>query len=137
MGLKQETAVEIENNLKNASSTFYIGKSFEHLLDFSTPEIGSETFNRITDDHNHYYGYWYSSLYLKEIINQWKNAGFDISNRPSILATLYNIGFKNSHPSANPLSGGAIINIDGQSYSFGSLAQQFYDSDELLEYFLR
>jgi hypothetical protein len=73
----------------------------------------------------------YAGLFIKQIITQWKNAGFDISHSPEIISTIYNLGFSKSIPNANPQSGGAQITIDGINYSFGSLGAQFYNSDEL------
>ena len=134
MGIKQDTAITIERNLKLASSSFYIGKQYENILDFKSNDRDAERFARITDDKDHYYGYLYAALYLKEIINQWKTAGYDISERPEILGTLYNIGFDHSHPNADPQSGGALIQVNDQSYSFGTLAKSFYDSEELPEF---
>jgi len=137
MGTKEETAIEIENNLKNRSSTYYLGSTYEHMLDFKTADIKQERFTRMTDQHDHYYSYLYAGLYLKQIMTQWKSAGFDISGRSDILATLYNIGFNGSRPKANPQSGGAEIKIGDHVYSFGSLAREFYDSNELVEEFPR
>ena len=131
MGLKEDTAKQIEQNLKDSSSPFYLGLSYEHLLDFKTADHNTERFERIIDEHNHYYDYLYVATYLKEITTQWKNAGYDISNRPEILSTLYNIGFIHSVPNPNPSVGGAEIDVGGSTYSFGSLAYQFYYSDEL------
>ena len=65
-------------------------------------------------------------------MTQWRKAGFDISQRPEIIATIYNIGFGNSHPNANPSAGGAEITLDGVTYTFGGLAHDFYYSDELI-----
>lgn len=137
MGIKEETATQIEENLKNKTSPYYLGEEYEHLLDFKTEDIKQERFERMTDSHNHYYSYLYAGLYLKEIETQWKNAGFDVSNRPDVLATLYNIGFNGSKPNANPKSGGAEIKISDRLYSFGSLSAEFYNSSELLDEFPR
>jgi hypothetical protein len=139
LGLKQETLIQIENNLKNSSSTFYLGKEYENILDFSTSttDINTERFNRVTENHNQYYTYLYASLFIKQIEKQWSDAGFDISNRPEILATLYNIGFSHSKPNSDPQVGGAQIKIGDEKYSFGRLAYEFYYSDELLEEFPR
>lgn len=145
MGLKDDTAREIERRLKDPSSSSYLGKAYEHLLDFK-PSVNSslaentkhedqERFLRIVDEHDHYYSYLYTAIYLKEIMQEWSRAGFDISNRPEILATLFNIGFANSKPNANPRVGGSEIDIDGVTYSFGGLAGLFYNSDELIELF--
>ena len=81
MGIKQDTAIAVENNLKDPSSPYYPGPTYSRLLDFQTDNHDQERFTRITDEHDHYYGYLYTALYLKEIITQWKKAGFDISNR--------------------------------------------------------
>jgi hypothetical protein len=137
MGLKQETAQQIETNLKDATSTYYLGPQYEHLLDFSTNDPDTERFNRLTDQHDHYYSYLYAALFLKQIEHQWSAAGFDISNRPEILSTLFNIGFEHSTPNANPQVGGAEIDINGQAYSFGGLAYDFYQSSELIDQFPR
>ncbi len=137
LGLKQDTLVEIENNLKATSSLYYLGADYERALDFTTTKPDEERFIRVTDEHNHYYTYLYAALFLKQINKQWKEAGFDISDKPEILATLYNIGFTHSLPKANPQVGGAEIEIAGTKYSFGQLAYEFYYSSELLDVFPR
>ena len=147
MGMKPDTAIEVENNLKDPTSPYYPGPQYEHLLDFpdtasstasstdASSTIAEERFTRMTDQHNHYYNYLYAALYMKEVETQWENAGFPISNRPEIVATLYNIGFAHSIPNANPQVGGAAIVINGVTYSFGGLAEQFYNSDLLTDVF--
>jgi len=137
MGIKQDTAIAVEQHLVTSTSTWYLGKTYEHVLDFKTPDHDTERFDRLTDQHNHFYSYLYTGIYLKQIMSQWKNAGFDISARPEILSTLYNIGFSHSQPNANPSSGGAAIDVGGTTYSFGELAAQFYYSDELTSEFPR
>jgi hypothetical protein len=139
MGLKQETLIKIENNLKDSKSPFYLGKENENLLDFSAnnKNIDETRFNRITDEHNNYYSYLYTAIFIEQLEKQWENAGFDISERPEIIATLYNIGFEHSVPNANPQVGGAEIDIANQKYSFGGLAYEFYNSNELLDIFPR
>jgi hypothetical protein len=92
-------------------------------------------FTRLTDQHNHYYNYLYAGLMMKEIETQWQNAGFPIANNVGVVATLYNIGFENSVPKADPNVGGAAIVINGVTYSFGGLAQQFYSSNLLTSLF--
>ncbi len=137
MGIKQDTARKIEENLKDTNSVWYLGKKFENVLDFTTSDPDSERFERMTDDKNRYYSYLYGAIFIKQIEKQWDNAGFPISNQPGIIATIYNIGFNNSKPHNNPLLGGAEIEIDKTTYSFGGLAQSFYESDELNEEFPR
>jgi hypothetical protein len=135
MGIKKDTAIEIENNLKNRNSLFYLGENYQNILDFATKNIGEERFERLVNEKEHYYSYFYTAVYIKEIIAQWKNSGFDISKRPEIIATLFNIGFKNSRPNSTPHSGGSEIKIDNKIYSFGTLAGEFFYSDELIELF--
>lgn len=135
MGLKDDTAREIERRLADKSSPSYLGAPYEHLLDFKTSDHDQERFLRIVDENDHYYSYLYVALYIKETEQEWTKAGFNISKRPDVLATLYNIGFVHSKPKANPYVGGAEIDINGTVYSFGRLAGLFYDSDEMIELF--
>ncbi len=135
-GIKEETAKQIEENLRNPSSPYYIGKQYEHVLDFQNQDDATnERITRITDSRNHYYAYLYTALFIKQVETQWKSSGFDISDRPEILATLFNIGFAHSIPNANPQIGGAPITIDGREYTFGSIGYDFYYSGELQEQF--
>lgn len=137
LGLKQDTLIQIEKNLKDSSSPYYLGQTHENTLNFatSTENQASERFIKVTDEHNHYYTYLYAALFIKQIEKQWFSAGFDISNKPEILATLYNIGFVHSMPKADPQVGGAEIQISNTTYSFGRLAYEFYYSDELTDIF--
>jgi hypothetical protein len=137
VGIKRETAIAIENNLKDTTSPYYLGKEYEHLLDFKTVDTEQERFDRLTDQHNRYYSYLYTAVLIKQLERQWENAGFPIHDNPAIIATLFNIGFKRSNPNSDPKSGGAPITINGTTYSFGSLAESFYNSEELLDSFSR
>lgn len=138
MGIKQDTAKEIESNLKNPQSVWYLGQEYQGVLDFKTESPNEERFERLTNENDRYYSYLYGALYVKQIQKQWENAGFPIDNRlnkAGIIATLFNIGFKNSKPNNNPQFGGAEIEINKTTYSFGGFAQSFYDSNELIEEF--
>ncbi|NCU28091.1 MAG: hypothetical protein EOM85_00235 [Candidatus Moranbacteria bacterium] len=135
-GIKMDTAKKIENNLKDSNSQFYLGKSYENILDYQNLEdVDSERLARFTDSHDHYYSYLYTALYIKEIEMQWERNGFTIRNRPEVYATLFNIGFDRSIPKENPDVGGSIITIDGKEYTFGGLAYDFYYSNELSNIF--
>ncbi len=137
MGMKEETAILVEQHLKDTTSPFYLGKEYENILDFQTEDVVNERFTRMTDQHNHYYSYLYAGLFIKQITTQWRNAGFEIFNSPEIISTIYNLGFSKSVPNADPKSGGAQISIDGINYSFGSLGAEFYNSDEMITEFPR
>jgi hypothetical protein len=135
-GIKDETALSVENNLVNKNSPFYLGKNFETMLAFSSStDITNERFARITDEHNHVYGYRYAALYVLQLEAQWKKAGYPINSRPEIIATLWNLGFEKSKPKKNPSSGGAVLTINDTQYSFGEIARLFYYSDEMIELF--
>lgn len=130
-GIKPKTGETIEANLRNKDGLYYLGENYEHYLDFKTSNIDEERFTRLTDYKDRYYSYLYTALYLKQFAKGWEKSGFDISDRPEILATLFNIGFDNSRPNANPQSGGAAIEIGNQTWSFGRFAGEFYKSDAL------
>jgi hypothetical protein len=134
MGIKEDTAKQIEDNLKSSTSTFYLGSQYEHLLDSTSTDSNIARFNRLTDSNDRYYSYLYTALYEKELMRQWQNAGFDISSRPEILFTLFNIGFSHSIPHYDPQVGGAEIKLGSTIYSFGGLAAGFYNSSELPEF---
>jgi hypothetical protein len=136
MGVKEQTAIDTENNLKDPSSPYYLGPDMEHALDFPTGvDAASERYNRLTDEKNHYYSYLYGAIYMKEIMSQWKNAGYDISYRPEIAGTLFNVGFPQSKPNSDPKVGGSQIDVGDAKYTFGSLSYEFYYSGELLDAF--
>jgi len=134
-GIKIPTAQTIEKNLKDNTSIFYLGEKYENLLDFQSKNVTQERFNRLTSYKNHFYSYLYAALNVKQIKQQWEHSGFSISERPEILATLYNIGYEASIPKENPEVGGSGINIKGKRYSFGAVAFEFYYSGELFELF--
>lgn len=136
-GMKPETAERIEQNLRNSSSVWYLGADMEHILDYdpSVTDIATARMNRISNRSDHYYPYLYAGLYLRQFMAQWRAAGYNISDRPEVLATLYNLGHNRSIPKPNPSAGGAPITVNGVTYSFGGLAYDFYWSGELQEIF--
>ena len=134
MAIKEKSAIDIENNLKNSGGQFYPGITYANLLDFTSPDTAKERYNRLTDSHNHYYSYLYGALLIKEIEAQWQKQGYDISKRPEVLATLFNIGFMKSKPKDDPQVGGSITTLNGVDYTFGSLAHEFYYSNLLPEF---
>ncbi len=136
-GIKQTTAVKIEEHTNATSSPFYPGEGLAELIVYSEEETDNQNalFNRLTDEKNHYYSYLYTAIYLKQITTQWEKAGYDITKRADVLVTLFNLGFGASEPKANPQVGGATITVGGQNYSFGYLGTLFYQSEELREEF--
>ena len=134
-GVKEETAILAEKYLQDSTSIFYPGKKYQHQLDFSTTDVTKERYDRLVNYRNHYYSYLYAAVILKEVRQQWKRSGYDISDRPEILATLYNVGYACSVPKSNPSVGGSTIQIKEKNYTFGALAYEFYYSGELADVF--
>lgn len=137
-GIKEKTAEDIENKLKDKDSLYYLGKDLENILDYKEQtDISRERINRLTNEKDHYYSYLYAAIYLKQLESSWEKSGYPIDDRPEILATLYNIGFINSRPNSDPKVGGAEIDLNGKKYTFGSLAFYFYFSEALTGVFPR
>lgn len=131
-GIKEDTAKHIEEHANNPASPFYPGDGYAALIAYEPgADHDAVLYARLTDSKNHYYSYLYTALYLKEITEQWKRAGFDVAKNPDVLVTLFNVGFDASHPNANPKTAGAPITVGGTTYSFGMLGADFYRSDEL------
>lgn len=132
-GVKEATAIAVEEHLKDPKSEFYMGKHYENILDFATNDHSNERYKRLVDYRSHLYSYIYTGCILHQTMLQWKRAGYDISNRPDILCTLFNVGFSQSHPKAEPRCGGSHINIDDKVYTFGTVGFDFYFSGDLAE----
>jgi hypothetical protein len=132
MGIKEATAVQVENNLKDQNSPFYPGPIYENLLNYNKAPGGDERYQRLTsEEDSHRYSYLYGALYLKEMIANWKKSGYDIQYRPEIVGTLFNVGFPQCKPKPDPKVGGSAINVGDAKYSFGSLVYEFYYSGEM------
>ncbi len=135
-GIKSSTAREIEINLIDSNSHFYLGSAYEHLLKYPADvDHDTELYNRLTDPKDHYYQYLYTALFIKQIEAQWLRSGFDLSYRPDILTTIFNLGFIHSKPNDHPGVGGTLINVGDDKISFGRLGSEFYFSGELADVF--
>ena len=134
-GIKEQTAITVEEHMKDPTSEFYMGKAYEHLLDFETNDHTTERYKRLVDYGNHLYSYIYTGCILHQTMLQWRRAGYDISDRPDLLFTLFNVGFSQSVPKANPMPGGSHIEVGGVEYTFGAIGFDFYYSGELANVF--
>ena len=136
-GIKMSTAKTIEEHLKDPTSPFFMGKRYEHLLDYTVEGKAQddERYNRLVDYRNHLYSYLYTACILHQTKMQWERAGYDISDRPDILFTLFNVGFAQSVPKPDPVCGGSHIKIQDRVYTFGAIGFDFYYSGELAEDF--
>lgn len=135
-GIKEDTANMIEANATNTASLLYPGDGIASLITY-TPNVDhdKELYDRLTNDKDHYYSYLYTALFIKEIEMQWSRAGFDVSQKPEVVTTLFNLGFGASVPKADPQVGGAPITTGGEVYSYGELGADFYHSSELSSIF--
>lgn len=137
-GIKQETAVQIEQYANDPTSPFYPGDGIAKLIAYPDGAAHDETlYKRLTNEKDHYYSYLYTAIFIKEIQSQWLRSGFNLSQNPGAIVTLFNIGFEKSHPNATPETAGAPITVGGTVYSFGELGEKFYLSDELSAEFPR
>ena len=134
-GIKDFTAMQVERNLIDTASIFYMGKPYEHILDFQTENHQAERISRLTNYRNHLYSYIYTGCILHQTMLQWRRSGYDIVNRPDILFTLFNLGFAASKPGPDPQCGGSHITVHDAIYTFGVICNDFYFSGELAEQF--
>lgn len=134
-GVKDFTAMMVEQHLKDTTSPYYMGRAYEHILDFETGDHTTERYNRLVNYRDHLYSYIYTGCILHQTMLQWRRAGYDISDRPDILFTLFNLGFETSKPKADPQCGGSRITVGDRMYTFGVIGNDFYYSGELAEEF--
>ncbi|OFZ63792.1 MAG: hypothetical protein A3D92_05965 [Bacteroidetes bacterium RIFCSPHIGHO2_02_FULL_44_7] len=141
----EHTALKIESNLTNKKSPFYPGDYFAKCLNYndSFPSLvvdsieahKHKTIQRLIQGGDHFYSYLYTGFLLRQYYAQWIRAGYDISNRPEVLGTLFNIGFHKSVPKAKPEAGGSAFNVGGKDYTFGGLCFEFYYSGAMIKEF--
>lgn len=135
-GIKQETANVIELNTQSVTSPFFPGPNMRTLIAYPEGvEHDVELYRRLTDPKDHYFSYLYTALFIKEVEAQWKQAGYDITQTPGTVVTLFNLGFQASKPNPSPVTAGSEITTGGKAYLFGELGALFYYSDELTDIF--
>lgn len=141
----EHTALRIESNLTNKRSPFYPGEYFSKCLNYNDtfPDLvvdsieahKHKTIQRLIQGGDHFYSYLYTGFLLRQYYAQWDRAGYDISRRPEVLGTLFNIGFEKSIPKAKPEAGGSTFNVGGKDYTFGGLCFEFYYSGAMIDEF--
>ena len=116
--VKVSTAISIEKNtmISKVTETPFI---FLDQTVWSVPGVGyvSGSYERAIAQRlkNDEQNIKYVAAYISYHQNQWAKAGYDISHRPEILATLYNIGERT--PNGNP-----------QSNDFGEFVGEHYEA---------
>ena len=135
-GIKDFTAEAVEEHLKDPTSEYYMGPAYKHILDYPEgADVVEERYKRLVDYGSHLYSYIYTGCILHQTMLQWRRAGYDISDRPDILFTLFNVGFSQSVPKPDPMPGGSHIKVGDNEYTFGAIGFDFYYSGELAQVF--
>lgn len=144
-GILEHTALRIESTLFNEKDPFYPGDYFQQTINVrdSFPEVINDsisahrhkTIQRLIKGGDHYYSYLYTAFLMRQFQAHWERNGFDLSNRPEILGTLFNLGYQKSKPKKNPEVGGSTFKIGEKDYTFGGLCFEFYYSGEMQDAF--
>ena len=144
-GILEHTALRIESTLFNEKDPFYPGDYFQQTINVrdSFPEVINDsisahkhkTIQRLIKGGDHYYSYLYTAFLMRQFQAHWELNGFDLSNRPEILGTLFNLGYQKSKPKKNPEVGGSTFKIGEKDYTFGGLCFEFYYSGEMQDAF--
>ncbi len=141
----EHTALQIEKNLINPKSEFYPGDYFYKTLNTTDAAPGlvidsikahqHKTIQRLIMGGDHFYSYLYTAFLIRQYQAHWQRAGEDLSYRPEIIGTLFNLGFHKSKPKKNPEVGGSNFTVGNKEYTFGGLCYEFYYSGEMLKDF--
>ncbi|MFM8595607.1 MAG: hypothetical protein ACKOBN_00775 [Flavobacteriales bacterium] len=141
----EHTALQIEQNLINEKSPFYPGDYFYKCLNTTDAAPGlvvdsikahqHKTIQRLIMGGDHFYSYLYTAFLIRQYQAHWQRAGQDLSFRPEIVGTLFNLGFHKSKPKKNPEVGGSSFSVGNKEYTFGGLCYEFYYSGEMLRDF--
>lgn len=141
----EHTALQIEKNLINPKSEFYPGDYFYKTLNTTDAAPGlvidsikahqHKTIQRLIMGGDHFYSYLYTAFLIRQYQAHWQRAGEDLSFRPEIIGTLFNLGFHKSKPKKNPEVGGSNFTVGNKEYTFGGLCYEFYYSGEMLKDF--
>lgn len=135
-GVKPETAKMVEAQAASDTSPFYPGTDIDAAFAALDLTDDKARLTRLTDEKDHYWQYFYTAAFIKELDAQWRNAGhpLDHDKDAGVYVTLFNIGFKKSKPNSEPKLGGAVITVGGTPYSYGELGDKFYHSSELAQF---
>lgn len=141
----EHTALRIERQLIDKNSKFYPGDYFYKCLNTTDAAPGlvvdsikahqHKTIQRLIMGGDHFYSYLYTAFLIRQYQAHWQREGYDLSYRPEIVGTLFNLGFEKSKPRKNPEVGGSHFKVGDKEYSFGGLCFEFYYSGEMMKDF--
>lgn len=141
----EHTALRIERQLIDKNSKFYPGDYFYKCLNTTDAAPGlvvdsieahqHKTIQRLIKGGDHFYAYLYTAFLIRQYQAHWQREGYDLSYRPEIVGTLFNLGFEKSKPSNKPKVGGSSFKVGDKEYTFGGLCFEFYYSGEMMHDF--
>jgi hypothetical protein len=141
----EHTALRIERQLVDKNSKFYPGDYFYKCINTTDAAPGlvvdsikahqHKTIQRLIKGGDHFYSYLYTAFLIRQYQAHWQREGFDLSYRPEIVGTLFNLGFDKSKPKKNPEVGGSSFKVGDKEYTFGGLCFEFYYSGEMMKDF--
>jgi len=141
----EHTALRIERQLVDKNSKFYPGDYFYKCLNTTDAAPGlvvdsikahqHKTIQRLIKGGDHFYSYLYTAFLIRQYQAHWQREGFDLSYRPEIVGTLFNLGFDKSKPKKKPEVGGSSFKVGDKEYTFGGLCFEFYYSGEMMKDF--
>ena len=141
----EHTALRIERQLVDKNSKFYPGDYFYKCLNTTDAAPGlvvdsikahqHKTIQRLIKGGDHFYSYLYTAFLIRQYQAHWQREGFDLSYRPEIVGTLFNLGFDKSKPKKQPEVGGSSFKVGDKEYTFGGLCFEFYYSGEMMKDF--
>lgn len=115
-GIKITTAKRIEKD----AITYGYGEIFK-----TNPTDNAGRYLRLTE--NDYWQGIYPTYLIKNILTRWTLSGYNITNNPWIIGTLYNMwNIETKQPNANPQIGGSIIIIGEKQYTYGEISLYAY-----------
>ena len=141
----EHTALRIERQLIDKNNKFYPGDYFYKCLNTTdaAPSLvvdsikahQHKTIQRLIKGGDHFYSYLYTGFLIRQYQAHWQLEGFDLSYRPEIVGTLFNLGFEKSKPKKDPEVGGSSFKVGNNEYTFGGLCYEFYYSGEMMKDF--
>jgi hypothetical protein len=141
----EHTALRIERQLIDKNNKFYPGDYFYKCLNTTdaAPSLvvdsikahQHKTIQRLIKGGDHFYSYLYTGFLIRQYQAHWQLEGFDLSYRPEIVGTLFNLGFEKSKPKKDPEVGGSSFKVGDNEYTFGGLCYEFYYSGEMMKDF--
>lgn len=117
--VKVETAREIQESVKKYNKEIY-----EKYFAKDSMKTDEELIEVLKDD---FWWFLYTGWLIFSIEQRWKTAGFDISNKPWVVTTLYNMWNPDDKiPNSSPKIGGSLIAVNWKDMYFWEIWFLYY-----------